>query len=210
VRVGLFGGTFDPPHRGHVELALTAARTFRLDRVWLVPARVPPHKHAAHADPFHRYAMTALCCDGKPLLAPHPAELLRDGPSYTVVTLAEMAAAAPRPLLLLGSDSLGEFPGWCEPQRILELASLGVLERAGHPMHEVVPALPAWLRERVVPVSGVENSPLEPGRVLAAPARLPDICSKEVRRRLVAGASVAGLVEPSVLEYMEKQGIYTR
>jgi nicotinate-nucleotide adenylyltransferase len=210
VRAGVLGGTFDPPHLGHVALASAAALAFGLERVWMVPARVPPHKAAASANAYHRFAMTALCCRGSAVLAPHPVELRREGPSYTVDTLHEMVGRWGVPVLVMGSDTLADFPGWREPEGILQLACVGALARVGHPVDEVVEGLPEWLRQRVARVGPGEEPDLAPGRVYLGEGEVPEVSSTEARRALAAGGRAEGLLEPAVLEYVSRAGLYRR
>ncbi|HET7224952.1 MAG TPA: nicotinate (nicotinamide) nucleotide adenylyltransferase, partial [Candidatus Eisenbacteria bacterium] len=109
VRLAVFGGTFDPPHVGHLALAERAADALALDRVLFVPARVPPHKrHAAMTPARHRLAMVRLAVRGNPRFAVSTLELVRPGPSYTVDTLRALGRRHPRAelFLLIGADSL--------------------------------------------------------------------------------------------------------
>jgi nicotinate-nucleotide adenylyltransferase len=127
-RLGLFGGTFDPPHVGHVALAQWALESLQLDQVWFVPAGRPPHKRGRTiSDADHRLAMTRLAVRGNPAFKVSTLELLSDGPSFTLATLQRVAARVDAErFLLIGADSLDDFRGWYEPDSILSLATLAV------------------------------------------------------------------------------------
>lgn len=136
MRLGVFGGTFDPVHYGHLLLAESCREQCRLDAVWFVPAAVPPHKQQALlSSAEQRIEMLTLAVSGHTSFAVSRLEVDRGGVSYTVDTLAALAAEDPaRDLyLLLGADSLDDLPLWREPQRIAELAHLVAVCRPGSP-----------------------------------------------------------------------------
>ncbi len=142
----MLGGTFDPPHIGHLIVASEALWRLGLDVVRLVPARMPPHKPAgARADGDRRAAWLESAVAGTPGLEVSRIELDREGPSYTADTLEAMAAAEPgaRLWFILGADQLAGLPGWRDPERILAAARLAVVPRAGHDVRA--------LAERVAP-----------------------------------------------------------
>ena len=133
-RIGLFGGTFDPPHVGHLALAEWARDSLRLDRVLFVPAGFPPHKRRARLSGVeHRVAMTRLAVRHNPAFTVSALEARRDGPSFTVDTLRALRRRflRARLFLLMGADSLDEFPTWRDPETILALATLVVASRPG-------------------------------------------------------------------------------
>src|SRR5262245_12095606 len=117
MRVGVFGGSFDPVHSGHVAMAEAAAMKFHLERLLFVPARLSPHKTAPPADARHRVAMLALAASGRPDWSISLAELEREAPSYTVETLRDLAARSLHEELwvLMGTDALAGFSRWKEP-----------------------------------------------------------------------------------------------
>src|SRR4051812_5253803 len=123
MRVGIFGGTFDPVHVGHLILAEQARDFARLDQVWFIPAPRPPQKEGQSITRFEQRAeMIELAIAGQPAFRVDTIEQHRSGPSYTVDTLAELKARHPEHdfLLLLGGDSLADLPTWREPRRIVE------------------------------------------------------------------------------------------
>ncbi|HKQ58273.1 MAG TPA: nicotinate (nicotinamide) nucleotide adenylyltransferase, partial [Candidatus Eisenbacteria bacterium] len=131
-RIGLFGGTFDPPHLGHLALAEAARDRLRLDEVRFVPAGRPPHKSRARiTSTALRVAMVRLAVRRNRAFTVSTLEAHRGGPSFTVETLRRVAEAEPgaRLYLLMGADSLGDFATWREPEAIVRLATLAVAER---------------------------------------------------------------------------------
>lgn len=194
MRIGVFGGTFDPPHVGHLLAAVDAIEGLRLDRLVLVPASQQPLKVGTPSSPpEHRLAMSRLLAGDDPRFEVDPIEIDRAGLSYTVETLAELARREPGAELffLVGADALETFPRWREPRRVLELARLVVLRRSS----DVAP-LPPLMQEA-------------PGRepiVLAS--RRVDVSSTEVRARVRAGLSIRGFVPDAVAAYVAEARLY--
>ena len=191
--VGLFGGSFNPPHLGHLVVAETLLEAFGLDRVvWMVAAK-PPHKVGADlAPPGDRLALVRLAIAGNPAFEASDLELRRaaetGAPSYTVDTLRALHAAHPgtRWALLIGEDSYAGFPTWREPDAIASLADLVVFRRSG-------------------------AGPLpDPGRFPArfAGAGRIDVSATELRARFREGRSVRYLVPDAVAEYVRAHGLY--
>ena len=200
-RLGILGGTFNPPHLGHLALARHAARELALEHVLLIPARLPPHKTAVE-DPGapRRLAMCHLLTDGEEGVGVGALELERDGPSYTVDTLRALHAAHPHTSLtfILGADIARTLPAWREPLQLLELAELAVALRAASTADEVLADL-APLRD----ASGRGR-----GRVRFLSMPLLDVSSSLVRERVQRGASIAQLVGPAVAAYVEAHQLY--
>jgi nicotinate-nucleotide adenylyltransferase len=189
-RIGVFGGTFDPVHHGHLIMAQEAVARLKLDRMLFVAANRPSHKRAPRlADVEHRMAMLRLATRGNRKFVVSRIEADEGGPSYTVNTLEALRRTTRADLyFLMGQDSLEEFGGWRHPERIVELARLVVVPRGDHDM----PSLPAILRRRIVYV--------KPPRI--------GICSTEIRRRLRRGLPVRYWTPDSVLGYMTRHGLY--
>jgi nicotinate-nucleotide adenylyltransferase len=183
-RVGVFGGTFDPVHVGHLAIALAALESVPLDRVLFVPVRRSPLKDrdplASVAD---RVAMLEAALVGEPRFALSRVELERDGVSYTVDTLEALRAQGEL-FLILGSDALADLARWRRPDRISELATILVAARPGAP----------------------EPDPVHHARTFDAP-RL-DISSRELRARAARGLSLRYLVPDAVWEQIKKRGCY--
>jgi nicotinate-nucleotide adenylyltransferase len=189
VRLGIFGGSFDPPHLGHLLPLIDAAESLALDAVRLVPAGSQPFKVGrAAASPEDRLAMTERLVAGIPGFSVDAAEVRRPGLSFTVDTLAALAAAhrGAELVLIVGIDAFAQFEQWREPERIRALATIAVLARGG----ESVPAE----AER----SGVKR--LHTRRV--------DISSTELRARVADGRTIRGFVPDAVAEYIAEHRLY--
>lgn len=204
MRLGILGGTFDPPHNGHLQIAHAARDALELTQTVFIPAKQPPHKQddaGGDLDPVSslesRLAMLRLA------LRPHPEfvisllEVERDGLSYTVDTLRELRRESPDAdiFFIMGMDSLVNLPTWHQPQEIVKLAKLAVFTRAGY--HLDISAL-----ERQVP--GVSAA------VVMVPAPEVDISSTEIRERVRRGKSIRGLVPPAVANYIKQHQLYKR
>lgn len=189
MRRAVFGGSFDPPHHGHLAMLSAVRERGLADHVWLVPAGRNPHKPAAQAPPAHRLRMAELACAGLPGVEVLALETSRPGPSYTVDTLEELARRHPGDelLLLLGADSLSDLPRWRRPERIVELAELLVFPRPGRPL-----AVPAGLAPRLTVIDGFAV----------------DISSTRVRAELAAGRRPVDLVPAAVLAHIAAHRLY--
>jgi nicotinate-nucleotide adenylyltransferase len=191
-RIGLFGGTFDPPHVGHLVLAEWARARLRLDRVVFMPAGTPPHKRGRPlTGAAHRLAMTRLAVRGNPAFAVSDFEARRHGPSFTVDTLRDLRVRHPgaRLFLLMGADSLADFPVWHEPAEIARLATLVVAARPGARRPARVP--------RGLRIARLDNP------VVA-------VSSSALRARARAGRSLRYLVPDPVAAYIARHGLYGR
>jgi nicotinate-nucleotide adenylyltransferase len=191
-RIGVFGGTFDPPHVGHLLLAESAREALDLTEVWFVPARVPPHKQRRRVTPAAtRVALLRAALRGTGFRLDLE-ELSRRGPSYTVDTLASYRARAPRAMLylLLGADSLLDLPTWRDPARLVTLARLAVAERPGFDTRLV----PARLRRAV---DWIPNPPVA-------------IASRDLRARVRTGRSIRFQVPKGVAALVRRLGLYAR
>ena len=193
-RVGLYGGTFDPPHIAHLVVAERALQALQLDRLILMPCRQSPLKDSAAATPDQRLEMLRLAIGDRPEFEISDWELRRDGPSYTVETLEQFAGAAEDTAwwLILGTDALTDFERWRSPERLLELARLAVAERPGDGFEEVLPKLSEACRERLDPV-------------LIPPLA---VASSDLREDLAKGLSIRYLVTDSVHDYIVKHRLY--
>ena len=188
-RVGVFGGTFDPPHVGHIAVAREVVEAAQLDRLLWVPAAVPPHKAdrpITRGGLRRRLVAAAIEDDPKSELC--DLELKREGMSYTVDTLREIRARHPgwSLSLVMGTDLFADFPRWKEPQAIMELAELVVIRRPGaDPPGEAVRQ--GVRTVRVTPV---------------------DVSSSLVRDRVGRNLAVTDMVTPAVLAIIEEEGLY--
>ncbi len=188
MRVGVFGGTFDPVHYGHLILAEQCREQGRLDEVLFVPAPRPPHKPQPCARFEQRVEMLALALAGHPAFRIEEMEKDRDGPSYTVDTLIELRSRrlGDELFLLIGADAVHDLPQWYEPRRILELACLLVMGRPESSAPDC-----DELRTRLgLPAGAVRME------VIQAP--LIDISSRDMRRRVAEGRSLHYLLPRAV------------
>lgn len=189
-QIGIFGGTFDPVHNGHLQVARAALETTRLDRVLFVVAARPPHKTGdTAATPEQRFGLVDTAVAPEPQLEASRLELDRKGPSYTVDTLKELHARHPHVQwsLIIGLDSLVDLPKWKDPAGIFERARLLVVPRSGDKFK-----IPGSLD----------------GKYDMLPFEMIDVSSTDIRRRVAAGESIAELVPARVANMIEKEGYY--
>ncbi len=206
--VGIFGGTFDPVHHGHLEVAGEVGRKLRIDDFRMVPASDPPHREKPFASARHRLCMLKLAIEGQPELAIDEREIHRDGSSWMVVTLASLRAELPAsPLLLvIGQDAANSFDEWYQWRRIFSLAHLLIMTRAGEPAN-YSPHVQAELDKRFT------HDPAElrlafGGRVAVVEVSRVDISSTAIRQKIRAGEKPVEWVPSRVLEYIERHGLY--
>ena len=195
MRLGLFGGTFDPIHLGHLILAEQCREACRLDRVWFVVAGAPPHKQGERTPAAHRLEMVRIAIAGHPSFEPSDLETRRPGPHYSVDTLRFVQEQQPGDELffLIGADSLADLPDWRDPAGIARLATIVVVNRPG-----IAATDPADL-----PYFG-------PGTHDLLSVAIPPIgiASKDLRRRMAAGRTIRYMVPRGVEAYIEAHGLY--
>jgi nicotinate-nucleotide adenylyltransferase len=195
VRIGVFGGTFDPPHVGHLILAADACDALRLDKLIFVPARAQPLKveRPAVATAKERLEMVRLAIAGDARYFVDDTEISREGLSFTVDTLEGLSARfeGAQLFLLLGEDSLTTFDRWKKPERIRELATLAVMYRA-RPGGGARRSRPSVKRKGVETLS----------------TRQVDVSSTEIRQRLADGKSIRGFVPESVEKFIASRRLY--
>jgi nicotinate-nucleotide adenylyltransferase len=200
MRIGIFGGTFDPVHVGHLILAEQCREQGQLDQVWFVPAFRPPHKPDVRVTPFlHRVEMLGLAVAGHPAFRVDQLEKDRDGPSYTVDTLDELHRRHPADdfLLLIGSDTLADLAKWRSPERIVARAGLLVVTRPGSTVLSRED-----LRTMMKLPEGVEV------RLQRVQTPLIDISSHDLRRRAAEGRSLRYFVPRAVECYVHEKRLY--
>ena len=198
VRLGILGGTFDPVHVGHLALAEQACEQLALERVLWVPSGDPWRKTDRTVTPAkHRAAMVRLAIEGYTSYELCPLEIERSGPSYSVETLAELRRIDPdRELFfLLGLDALEDLPNWCEPTRLIELATLAVAARGGRQL--TVEEL-----GRLVPGLGVRVVWLEMPHL--------DVSATELRKLAAEGAGLSDHTPAAVEAYIREHRLYRR
>ena len=200
MRLGVFGGTFDPVHLGHLILAEQCREQAKPDQVLFVPAARPPHKLNHEMTKFdQRVEMLQLAISGHPVFRVDEIEKNRPGPSYTYLTLEELRQQHPAVelYLIVGADSLNDLPQWVQPRRILELATLLVVPRPGWEMAE--------LETLQQSLSLPADFPL---RLQMIHAPLIDIASREVRQRIAQRRSVRYLIPRAVEAYIADKDLY--
>jgi nicotinate-nucleotide adenylyltransferase len=198
VRVGILGGTFNPPHIGHLVCAQEAQRELELDQVLFVVANIPPHKRVEHEPgAHHRLELCRRAVGDDARFAVSEVELEREGPSYTVDTLQILSKQAPNTdlFLIVGGDIAAGLHGWREPERVLELATLAVAKRRGTARAKVNQALDS--------LRGGERA-----RFFAMP-RI-GVSSTMIRRRVRAGQPIRYLVPDPVAKYIEENHLYAK
>jgi nicotinate-nucleotide adenylyltransferase len=196
VRTGLLGGTFNPPHLGHLVCAQEAYLQLELDNVLLIPARIPPHK-PVHAEPGieHRLELCRLAIQGDERFAVSDLEARRSGPSYTVDTLEELHSQMPdnELFLIVGADIAVGFLGWRAPDRVLSLSTLAVAERGAishAQVEDVLDRLP------------------DGGRACFFDMPEVGVSSTMLRERVRAGESTRYLMPDAVRTYIDQHGLY--
>lgn len=189
-RIGIFGGSFDPPHLGHLVIAELARRTLKLDVVYFVPAYQPPHKAGKHASTAReRLTMTRLSVRGNPHLRVSDIEIKRRGVSYTVDTVKAFRRRFPASelFLIIGSDSLQQFHTWKDPLGILALASVAVYRR---------------------PRQGLRRSGSFGTKVHWIKGPLMNLASSEIRKRLHEGNGIDDMMRNNVLQFIIRKRLY--
>lgn len=197
VRLGVYGGTFDPPHVGHLILAETAADSLNLSHVVFVPAGTPPHKEAVDVRESveHRLIMVERAIAGNPRFVLSRVDVARTGPHYSVDMLRLLRVEYPSAefVFLIGADSLRDLPAWSRPQELIQLARLGVMRRP-----DAEPNLVEL--ERHIPGIGARIEWIVAPRI--------EIASHVVADQIAGGCSVRYQVPDTVLEYIREQGLY--
>jgi nicotinate-nucleotide adenylyltransferase len=195
MRLGIFGGAFDPVHNGHLLLAEQCREQCQLDEVWFVPTKIPPHKDAGSLSPDEdRVEMLQLATAGRSEFVVSEIELKREEVSWKVDTLRQLRDERPDDelFLLIGADSLRDFPTWKEPEAIAELASVIAVNRGEASLKELTVDLSPKLSDSVQLVT-------MPGISISA---------TDLRRRVSEGVSIRYLVPRSVEEFIQSRGLF--
>jgi nicotinate-nucleotide adenylyltransferase len=195
-RVGIMGGTFDPPHNAHIAMAETALERTPLDTILLMPSPQPPQKKASGLTPYEtRVEMLRLAIAGHAGLELSRLEEFRSGPSYTVELLEVFRnQSGDEPFLILGADSVCDLPKWRAPERILALATLVVFPRAGYSSAVTV---------------GRTDAVTSRASVVLFESPMIDISSTAIRKKVREGSSVETLIAGSVREFILDNRLYS-
>jgi nicotinate-nucleotide adenylyltransferase len=228
MNIGLFGGTFDPTHRGHIALARAAEEKFGLRQIHFVPANVPPHKQRQPLTPYlHRYTMLSLAtAENKnwiPSLLEAPEGLSLEwgdrtaGPNYSIDTVRKLRAglkSADRVFFLIGIDAFLEIQTWHQPLALFAECAFIVASRPGHSLAEVANALPETLRPKSAATEPFKKHPAEGDLLLpGVTVHLLDslqyaISATAIREAAKAGRPLGKLVDPALADYIKKQNLY--
>lgn len=235
MNIGLFGGTFDPIHRGHLELARAARQSCDLGQILFVPACVPPHKQSQPLSAFpHRYAMTVLATAQEKTFLPSLLEAPQDfdagtasakdkvraaKPNYTIDTVLALKKTfkkADRLFLLIGIDAFADIAKWHQSEALFRECAFVVASRPGYSLADVANALPTKLRPRTEAVRPFHKQPAKGDLVLnGVNIHLMDevyqpISSTAIREAAAAGKPLGRYVEPGVADYIKKVGLYKK
>ena len=201
VRLGVFGGAFDPPHRTHVALVEAALAQLRLDELRIFPTGDAWHKTRALSPAADRLAMAELAFGGIPRVVVDPREVQRAGPTYTLDTLRELKREFPdaQPVLIMGSDQAAALPTWHGWQEILAIAIVSIAERLESARSDgsatrfdprTLPGLPAGARFETLELPPMDTS------------------ATDIRARVARGEDIAALVPPAVARYIDQHHLY--
>jgi nicotinate-nucleotide adenylyltransferase len=225
MNIGLFGGTFDPVHRGHVALARAAKERCKLHRVYFVPANVPPHKQKQPLTPFvHRFSMLALATANEKAFVPSLLEAPEEGdtrkkekPNYTIDTvrrLKQSFKSSDQLFLLIGMDAFAEIAQWHLAESLFRECAFIVAGRPGFSLADVADALPEKLRPRPEVTKPFQKQVASgdlvlPGVTLHLVEDLHQPASATaIRQAASSGKPLGRFVEPAVAEYIKKMGLY--
>ncbi len=215
-RVGIFGGTFDPPHLGHLILAEEIRESFGLSEVYFMPCNEPPHKDREDlTDAKHRFAMVVAATLHNPAFVASPIEVNRPGKSFSIDTVRELHETMgddAEIVFITGLDAFLEIETWEEYEQLLDLCHVIVVSRPGHGFEDVA-KLPDWIGERTVDLRDADGSPADQfpdqgRRIFLSDAVHIDISSTHVRERIAAGGSVRYKIPAEVERYVRSHGLY--
>jgi nicotinate-nucleotide adenylyltransferase len=207
VRIGILGGTFDPIHRGHVELAEAAWTALGLTRLYLVPAHYPPHRPAPVASAYHRFAMVALAVAGRPEWLADDVELGSAEPSYTVSTLRTFHQRGYRSndlFFITGADAFREIATWRNYPAILDDANFAVVSRPGFPVGVLAGVLPTLAPRMARPPA----RPSDGTSIFLIDAPTSDVSSTAIREACASGRGPGDMVPPVVRQHIDQHALY--
>jgi nicotinate-nucleotide adenylyltransferase len=225
MNIGLFGGTFDPVHRGHLALAREAMQRCKLHNVLFVPANVPPHKLSRPLAPFaHRYAMLALATAAEKAFVPSLLEAPEDGatskkekPNYTIDTIRRLKQSlknSDRLFLLIGMDAFADIAKWHQAEALFRECAFIVAGRPGYSLADIANALPQTLRPRAEVMKPFQKQAptgdlVLPGVTIHLMGDLHQPASATaIRQAAASGKSLGKFLDPQVAEYIRKTGLY--
>lgn len=213
-RIGIFGGTFNPIHLGHVKAALEVQRNFLLDKVLLIPSYIPPHKGAPDiVPPSDRLRMVQLAVEPYPQFIPSAVEIEARGKSYSILTLATLKRQYPEALMffILGIDAFLDIDTWRDYEKVLEQCHFIVISRPGYDLGDAKKVLGGKLTKRMIQVRGsleFDKEMWPVNKIFLLPMPALAVSSKDIRRKIKKGESIDGLVAESVEEYIRINKLY--
>ncbi|MFM1897117.1 MAG: hypothetical protein RLZZ385_2191 [Pseudomonadota bacterium] len=207
-RIGVMGGMFDPVHNGHMQVAMLALQTLQLDQLRMIPCHQPGHRPNAICSSSQRLDMLQLATRQLGKVLVDDREVRRGGFSYTVDTLRSLRDEIPDAVLalILGMDAFVSLPAWHQWQQLFDLAHIVVMARPGYVVDPQSVIGAQLERRRAISVDALFNT--RNGSVLVLEELQSPLSSTDLRRRIAAGESVAGLVPPEVEIYLSQHGIY--
>jgi nicotinate-nucleotide adenylyltransferase len=209
-RIGILGGTFDPIHWGHLDMADVAVNELKLTRLFVITSNVPPHRPQPLASSYHRFAMVSLAVLDRPEWRAADLELRHDAPSFTSRTLDlfhDRGYLSSELFFLIGADAFAEIASWRDYPKILDGAHFAVVSRPGFSVKELPRRLPR-LADRMARPPIDEVAQIDP-LIILIDAPTADVSSTAIRERLASGEDVAGLVPPNVQQHIEHHGLYS-
>ncbi len=203
MKIGIFGGTFNPPHKGHARMVEKMAEELELDKVLIIPNKIPTHKRCDDlADNKHRLAMCKMAFQN-PKFEISTMEMDRESDSYTIYTVNDLRKKYPHDdlYLIIGSDMFLIFHKWYKHKELLEQCTICVASRN---TADSIKELRAYAFEKL----GVYINGLDGKHIHISPLDAYQVSSGEIRERIASERSIYGIVEPQIIEYMEKNGLY--
>lgn len=213
-RIGIFGGTFNPIHLGHLKAAEIVQKKFHLEEVLFIPSYIPPHKESVEiVAPFYRLKMVELALDSYPQFVPSSIEIDAKGKSYSIVTLKKIKRLYPQASIffVLGIDAFLEIDTWREYHSLLEQCYFVVISRPGYRLDDAKKILGGEFRKRMVEISEsaeVNEKKVASYKIFFFPIDSLDVASTEIRERIKRGESIKGMVPEAVRNYIQENNLY--
>lgn len=213
-KIGIFGGTFNPIHEGHIKAIIEVQKIFALDRVLLIPSYIPPHKETPDiAPPLSRLHMVKLAVAPYPRFIPSAVEIDAKGRSYSILTLQKLKRRYPDALMffILGVDAFLEINTWRDYEKVLEQCHFIVISRPGYDLQDAKKVLREKYAERIVQVWDppiLDSKKKQDFKIFLLSIPSKDVASKEIRQKVKKGESISGLVAESVEKYIRTNKLY--
>ena len=213
-RIGLFGGTFNPVHSGHLKAAEIVQKRFLLDKILFIPSYIPPHKDTAEiASPSHRLKMVEIALSGFSHFIPSSIEIDAKEKSYSIITINRIKKLYPQSWIffILGIDAFLEVDTWKDYEQLLEQCFFVVMSRPGYPLDKVRKILEGKYREKMYKLAkseSVKDEMLLSFRIFLLPIDALDVASTEIRERIKKGDSIKSMASERVEAYIKENRLY--